>query len=89
MAEQPEPRARGRAPGGALLAASGVGALAGALLGIVLILGPGPLTTGSPSGAIGRTVALAAAGALASVVVAALLSPAREEAPRDHEDPGR
>ncbi len=63
----------------ALIMFASAGALAGAALGVVLALAPGPFETSGVSGAIGYVAALAVAGALIAAVLGALLTLARED----------
>ncbi len=62
-----------------VLAWATVGAIVGAVAGIVLSLAPGPFETGSVAGAIGYAVVLGAAGALVFAIIGGLITVERED----------
>lgn len=72
-------RGLNRTLAGTLLVFGGAGAAAGAVVGLVLSLLPGPFETSSVAGTLGYMLALAVAGALITAVLAALLTLARED----------
>lgn len=63
----------------ALVGWAAVGALVGAVAGIVLSLSPGPFETGSVAGAVGYAVGLGVAGALVFSMIGALITLERED----------
>ncbi len=63
----------------ALVGWATVGAVIGAVAGIVLSLAPGPFETGSVGGAIGYAVVLAFAGAIIFSMIGALVTLERED----------
>lgn len=65
--------------GAAALRSVAAGAAAGALVGLVMAIAPGPIDVEGASGTIGYTVAFAAVGALVAAAIGALLVLARED----------
>lgn len=63
----------------ALVGWAAVGAVIGAVAGVILSLAPGPFETGSVAGAVGYAVVLAAAGALVFSMIGALITLERED----------